>query len=219
VDVDKDGHISYEEVARELAESIVATIEERGDGVTVDDKVREIRVLCEKKDAATSAATAATAGGGGESSGDEKNIAPDIIAYLKDTFDAVDVDKNGTLDTTEFWNILVSVLQLTEGDKQILSVPSSFASSLPPSPFLSLSFSSHFSLSSADLWLDWVGQMEWDDNNDGKISWVEALDEFGKIFRSFMNDNRDHWVSTSPLLLPSPSPDPPPPFSSDRSGG
>ena len=50
--------------------------------------------------------------------------------------------------------------------------------------------------------------MEWDDNNDGKISWTEALDEFGKIFRSFMNDNRDHWVSThfSPLppsLLPS----------------
>jgi hypothetical protein len=38
--------------------------------------------------------------------------------------------------------------------------------------------------------------MEWDDNNDGKISWSEALDEFGKIFRSFMKDNRDHWVST-----------------------
>jgi hypothetical protein len=49
--------------------------------------------------------------------------------------------------------------------------------------------------------------MEWDDNNDGKISWLEALDEFGKIFRSFMKDNRDHWVLSLslPPLLGSPS--------------
>lgn len=36
--------------------------------------------------------------------------------------------------------------------------------------------------------------MEWDDNKDGKISWIEALDEFSKIFHGIVKDNRDHWV-------------------------
>lgn len=121
VDVDKDDHITYEEVVGELAESIVATIEERGGGISVDDKVREIRVACESKDAANRVEAAGKSEGNSDG---VKNIAPDIITYLKDTFEAVDVDKNGTLDPTEFWNILVSVLQLTEGDKQILSVRS-----------------------------------------------------------------------------------------------
>jgi hypothetical protein len=139
VDVDKDDHITYEEVVGELAESIVATIEERGGGISVDDKIREIRATCESKDAAAATSAGAATGRGEGGSDGVKNIAPDIITYLKDTFDAVDVDKNGTLDTTEFWNILVSVLQLTEGDKQILSVrSSSFLSllllSLCPSP-------------------------------------------------------------------------------------
>jgi hypothetical protein len=40
-------------------------------------------------------------------------------------------------------------------------------------------------------------QNEWDDNNDGVISWEEALDEFNKIFKSKINDKRDHWVSPS----------------------
>lgn len=115
IDSDKDDHITYDEVVVELAESIVSTIEERS-GMSVDDKVREIREACTERFAA--AATAAAS----QTSSTDQNLAPDIITYLKDTFDAVDTDKNGTLDAAEFWNILVSVLQLTEGDKQILSV-------------------------------------------------------------------------------------------------
>jgi len=157
IDTDKDNLITYDEVVGELAESIVSTIEERS-GISFDEKLQEIRDNCRKLDELRSAAFAASRGGT-ESNGTstEKNFAPNIITYLKDTFDTVDVDKNGTLDSTEFWNILVSVLQLTEGDKQILS-------------------------------------MEWDDNNDGKISWIEALDEFSKIFRGIVKDNRDHWI-------------------------
>jgi hypothetical protein len=82
-------------------------------GMSVDEKVRDIRATCDKT-LVTTSSTVPVSG--------EKNLAPDIISYLKDTFDSVDTDGNGTLDTTEFWNILVSVLQLTEGDKQILSV-------------------------------------------------------------------------------------------------
>lgn len=42
---------------------------------------------------------------------------------------------------------------------------------------------------------DLLCQNEWDDNNDGVITWEEALDEFQKIFLSKINDKRDHWVS------------------------
>lgn len=43
--------------------------------------------------------------------------------------------------------------------------------------------------------------MEWDDNNDGKISWIEALDEFSKIFRGIVKDNRDHWVKNNIFIF------------------
>lgn len=89
--------------------------------MSFDEKLQEIRNNCKKIDELRSATFAGARLQSNESSTD-KNFAPNIITYLKDTFDTVDVDKNGTLDSAEFWNILVSVLQLTEGDKDILSV-------------------------------------------------------------------------------------------------
>jgi hypothetical protein len=119
VDKDKDGQIVYMEVATELANSIVDTIEDRL-GMDVATKIKDMREKCDAADAALLSEWQA-AHGGDEAPGDGV-VAPSIIQYLRDTFDEVDADKSGSLDTKEFWNILISVLQLSEGDKSILEV-------------------------------------------------------------------------------------------------
>lgn len=121
IDKDKDGQIAYMEVATELANSIVDTIEDRL-GMDVVAKIKDMREKCDAADAALLAQWKATHGGDSARSGGDSAVAPSIIQYLRDTFDEVDVDKSGSLDSKEFWNILVSVLQLSEGDKSILEV-------------------------------------------------------------------------------------------------
>ncbi|CAE7449224.1 unnamed protein product [Symbiodinium microadriaticum] len=52
----------------------------------------------------------------------EESLSPSLIQYLKDSFDAFDVDKNGSLNNDEFWHILTTVLGLTEGDKALMQI-------------------------------------------------------------------------------------------------
>ncbi len=89
--------------------------------MSVDAKVSEIRQYCTQSDNQLRTDWIA-AHPLSCSRQTEDSISPNIITYLRDTFDAMDTDRNGSLDSMEFWNILVSVLQLTEGDEQILAV-------------------------------------------------------------------------------------------------
>lgn len=103
-DFDGDGVITYTEIINELAESLIYMIEGAGD--VVDDKIAHLRAISAEK----------------YGSVDEENLSPDLWTYLKDSFDAYDVDKNGTLNPEEFWQIIVAVLGLSDGDKEDLQV-------------------------------------------------------------------------------------------------
>jgi hypothetical protein len=125
VDADQDGCIAYDEVAVELAHDIVRKVKS-SQSTSVSDWLGHIKERCAEADAhyrqqwmsVHSAATSSVEERGAEAT----ELCPDIMVYLKDTFDQVDTDKSGALDSKEFWNILMSVLQLTEGDKSIIMV-------------------------------------------------------------------------------------------------
>lgn len=121
VDYDGDGEISYAEVVNELADSLIDIIE--GSGQTVEDKVNELweqnrielaRLWDEYQNWAEQQDVGVV----------QQNMSPSLTQYLKDSFEAFDVDSNGTLDTNEFWNILVTVLGLSEGDRAMMEVRS-----------------------------------------------------------------------------------------------
>mmetsp|Transcript_10387 Transcript_10387/g.15790 ORF Transcript_10387/g.15790 Transcript_10387/m.15790 type:complete len:770 (+) Transcript_10387:118-2427(+) len=152
VDYDEDGTITYAEVVNELADSLIDVIQ--GQGMTVEDKIAQ---LWEENAAELERLWGEYEAWAAENVIHEENLSPSLVTYLKDSFDAFDVDKNGTLNMDEFWHILTTVLGLTDGDRALM-------------------------------------ENEWDDNNDGSISWEEALEEFNKIFRSKINDKRDHWI-------------------------
>lgn len=118
VDYDGDGEISYAEVINELADSLIDIIEAQGQ--TVEDKVNELweqnrielaRLWDEYQNWAEQ-----------QDVGTVQDMSPSLTQYLKDSFEAFDVDSNGTLDSNEFWNILVTVLGLSEGDRAMMEV-------------------------------------------------------------------------------------------------
>jgi Ca2+-binding EF-hand superfamily protein len=119
VDGDGDGEISYAEVVNELADSLIDIIESNGQ--TVEDKVNELweqnrlelaRLWDEYQNWAEQQDVGAV----------QENMSPSLTQYLKDSFEAFDVDRNGTLDSNEFWNILVTLLGLSEGDRAMMEV-------------------------------------------------------------------------------------------------
>ena len=118
VDYDGDGSITYAEVVNELADNLILVIE--ASGRTVEDKVAELweqnkmeleTLWNEYNDWQTR-----------QEGAGEQDLSPSLIQYLKDSFDAFDIDKNGLLDIDEFWQILTTVLGLTEGDKALVQV-------------------------------------------------------------------------------------------------
>ena len=53
------------------------------------------------------------------------NLPPDLLEYLRDTYDAYDVDKDGTLDLNEFWNFIASIgIDLQTDDPAVVQVRS-----------------------------------------------------------------------------------------------
>jgi hypothetical protein len=118
VDFDGDGVITYAEVVNELADNLIEAIE--SSGRTVEDKVAE---LWEKNRQELEALWSEYNNWqlGQEGMGEE-HLSPNLVQYLKDSFDTFDVDKNGTLNNDEFWHVLTTVLGLTEGDKALMQV-------------------------------------------------------------------------------------------------
>lgn len=173
IDVDKDGHIDYSEILRELVDDVVQVIEDVGH-VTVPEKLADLRLQRDHKfaklnmslnesghvTAAGSSTASTTASGGGPNTapGSTTVLPPSLIEYLRDTFNEVDVDHSGSLNRTELNNILHTVLANSEGDKELLNI-------------------------------------EWDKDRDGAVSWEEASKAFTSIFNKYINSKNDYWVS------------------------
>lgn len=119
VDWDTNGKVAYDEVLIELSDSVISVIEQSG--VTVEAKIAELNQIfddiCAKQWAEYEAwelqnnPTAETVA-----------IPPDLFTYLKDTFDAFDVDQDGMLNDVEFWEVIVSTLGLHNPDMATMKV-------------------------------------------------------------------------------------------------
>ncbi len=95
-DWDCDGMISYDEVVNELAESVINIIEGRGGNVERELADIKSRIKRESEELYRM-----------ESEG---GLSPNLVQYLKDSFQAYDLDDNGSLSAEEFWRVLNVVL-------------------------------------------------------------------------------------------------------------
>lgn len=95
-DWDCDGMISYDEVVNELAESVINIIEGRGGNVERELAEIKHRIKRESEELYRM-----------ESEG---GLSPNLVQYLKDSFQAYDLDDNGSLSAEEFWRVLNVVL-------------------------------------------------------------------------------------------------------------
>jgi Ca2+-binding EF-hand superfamily protein len=123
IDCDGDGTISLDEVVPELARNIVTTIHERANGLTVQQKVEQLRTEYNaNRKSLQDQYNSHRLATGIVSPALTAALSPDLISYLKDTFDENDVDQSGKLDPEEFWAILAAVLRLDDNDKCTLEV-------------------------------------------------------------------------------------------------
>jgi len=154
IDADGNGELSYDECLVELADCCINAILNRCDGKSIPEVIDALNIKhqTDYDDFATGYADTAT------EEEPTSDLSPSLEGYLKDMFMAADVDNSGQLDPTEFFNVLHTVFNMTDGDKEFLSA-------------------------------------NWDDNNDGLISWAEALDEFGKIFTRIRDARSDYWIA------------------------
>jgi hypothetical protein len=131
--MDGDGKITFEEIIHELTHCVVGTIEEKLK-MSVEVKIKQLQEEQISSKSSSLKTTARTArgeggegGGGGaaeevSASSNSAKVSPDLITYLHNSFQAADTDMNGKLNNTEFWNILRTVLSLSDGDREILQV-------------------------------------------------------------------------------------------------
>lgn len=105
-DWDCDGSISYEEVVNELADSLIAIIEGRGGDVLSDLAKISARIHKEQADI--------------DNMENKGGLSPTLVQYLKDSFEAYDVDDNGGLGPDEFWKVLnVILVEIINGLKDV----------------------------------------------------------------------------------------------------
>lgn len=147
-DWDCDGHISLSEVINELAESVITMIEGRGEEFLSGLSVIKTRLKKENEELRRL-----------ESEG---GLSVDLVGYLRDSFEAYDVDENGGLNADEFWKVINVVLCETVNGLKDIEVE--------------------------EL------RRKWDADNDGCITWQEALTQFIDIFKGMISDKRDHWI-------------------------
>jgi Ca2+-binding EF-hand superfamily protein len=135
VDMDGDGKITFEEIIHELTHCIVGTIEEKLK-MSVEVKIKQLEdenissKSSSLKTARTGRGEGSGEGGGGSAAegvsapSNSVKVSPNLITYLHTSFQAADTDMNGKLNNTEFWNIIRTVLGLSDGDREILEVQS-----------------------------------------------------------------------------------------------
>lgn len=160
--MDGDGKITFDEIIHELTHCVVGAIEEKLH-MSVEEKLNQLEQQPRNQQSVKSSYKSSDGGNTARSSNSidhsaNHEVSPNLITYLYDSFQAADTDKSGKLNNTEFWNIIRTVLSLTDGDREIL-------------------------------------EAEWDKNNDGLVSWSEALEQFTALFKKYINANQDHWVN------------------------
>lgn len=118
-DWDNDGCISYEEVSGEIADAIINAIENNiNNGLTVSENIEK---LTEMENQILNENIIEENGIEDETNNPpsdvETMLPPDLLQYIHDSFDTYDINKNGSLDRTEFWQLINSMnLGLTDGD-------------------------------------------------------------------------------------------------------
>lgn len=116
IDADGNGELSYDECLVELSDCCINAILNRCEGKTVPDVVDALNIKHQ-----TDYDTFATGHVEEPSAEVTSDLTPSLEGYLKDVFLAADVDNSGQLDPTEFFNVLHTVFNMTDGDKEFLS--------------------------------------------------------------------------------------------------
>lgn len=174
-DWDCDGNISLSEVINELAESVITMIEGQGEELLTGLEAIRSRLKKENEELKRL-----------ESDG---GLSVDLVGYLKDSFEAYDTDENGSLGTDEFWKVINVVLCETVNGLKDIELEEMRVMFCYPS----------FALTYLTSVL--ILQKKWDSNNDGWITWKEALTQFVDILNGMISDKRDHWVRNRWWLL------------------
>jgi Ca2+-binding EF-hand superfamily protein len=131
VDMDGDGKITFEEIIHELTHCVIGEIEENLQ-ISVEEKIHQLENQLQQEINSSSSSSAKNIShksldgkislSNSIDHSDHHTVSPNLLTYLYDSFQAADTDMNGKLDNTEFWNILRTVLSLTDGDREILEV-------------------------------------------------------------------------------------------------
>lgn len=100
-DWDQDGQVSFDEVIGELVDTLITSIDANMEEGNFKKKIDVLYQLMSND----------------QNNSNQNSIAPDLKKYLRDSFEAYDIDKNGSLDSTEFWNLLQAMnLGIGESD-------------------------------------------------------------------------------------------------------
>jgi hypothetical protein len=129
--MDGDGKITFEEIIHELTHCVIGEIEENLQ-ISVEEKIHQLENQLQQEINSSSSSSAKNIShksldgkislSNSIDHSDHHTVSPNLLTYLYDSFQAADTDMNGKLDNTEFWNILRTVLSLTDGDREILEV-------------------------------------------------------------------------------------------------
>jgi Ca2+-binding EF-hand superfamily protein len=87
-DWDKDGTVSYDEIAVELSNAIINILKTLGKNV----KIEMQRLMNESTNPRPA-----------------EHLPPSLVKYIRQSFDAYDLDKSGALDAREFWPFIKSI--------------------------------------------------------------------------------------------------------------
>jgi Ca2+-binding EF-hand superfamily protein len=119
--MDGDGKITFEEIIHELTHCVIGEIQENLQ-ISVEEKIRQLDQQLQQDIIASSSSSAKNNNSPSIDYSEHHTVSPNLVTYLYDSFQAADTDMNGKLDNTEFWNILRTVLSLSEGDREMLEV-------------------------------------------------------------------------------------------------
>jgi Ca2+-binding EF-hand superfamily protein len=118
IDADGNGELSYDECLVELSDCCINAILNRCEGKSVPEVIDALNIKHQTDYDSYASDVQQQEGGQEEATSD---LSPSLEGYLKDVFMAADIDNSGQLDPTEFFNVLHTVFNMTDGDKEFLS--------------------------------------------------------------------------------------------------